>query len=63
MVTRDLQLLLITVHRYYMRVLRMKRKLKIAGVAASWLLHCDSYVRLYYSEHYNRDVQVNNLEN
>ena len=28
-----------------------------------WLLHCDRYVRQYYCERYNRDVQVHNLEN
>ena len=28
----------------------------------NWLLHRDRYVKQYYSEHYNRDVQVHNLE-
>ena len=28
------------------------------GVVAIWLLHCNQYMRQYYSERYNRDVQV-----
>ena len=31
-------------------------------VVASWLLHCNEYVRQFYSECYNRDVQVDNPE-
>ena len=48
-----------------MRGVHLKRKLKyteIAGVVAGWLLHHDQYMREYYSECYNRDVQVHNLE-
>ena len=48
-----------------MRGVHLKRKLKYikkAGVAAiciaAWLLHCNRYVRQYYSEHFNRDVLV-----
>ena len=33
-----------------------------AEVVASWLLHCNQYVRQFYSERYNRDVQVDNPE-
>ena len=49
-----------------MRGVHLKTKLKYTengGVVAGWLLHCDQYVRQYYSECYNRDVQVHNLEN
>ena len=48
-------------YRPYMRGVHLKRKLKYtakAGVLASWLLHCVWYVRQYFSECYNRDVQV-----
>ena len=41
-----------------MRDLYQKRKL----VAASWLLHANQYLRQYYSECYNRDIQVCNLK-
>ena len=64
-VTQDKQLLLITAHRYYMRGEQLKRKLKhVEKVVASWLQHHDRYIhmRQYYSEHYNRDGLVHNLE-
>ena len=49
-----------------MRGVHLKRDLKyikITGVVGSWLLHHNQYVRQYYSERYNRDGQVYNLEN
>ena len=49
-----------------MRGVHLKMKLKCTvkdGVVASQLLHHDQYVRQYYSEHYNRGVQVDNLKN
>ena len=49
-----------------MRDVHLKSKLeytKIAEVVAIWLLlHHNRYVRQYYSECYDRDVQVHNLE-
>ena len=33
---------------------------EIAGVVASWLVHHDQYGKQYYSECYNRVVQVHN---
>ena len=44
-----------------MRGVHLKRKLRCtekAGVLASWLLHHGQYVRQYYSECCNRDVQM-----
>ena len=29
----------------------------------SWLLHCSPYMKQYYSECYNRDIQLHNLKN
>ena len=58
-------ILLITVRRSYIRAVHLNRKLKCAvkaGVVATSLLHGNQYMRQYYSEHYNRDVQVHNLE-
>ena len=60
------QLLLVVAHRYCMGGVHLKSKLKYtkrAGVVARWLLHRDLYVTQYYSECYNRDFQVHNLEN
>ena len=54
-----------TVDTYYMSGVQLKRKLKYtenAGVVASWLLHHDQYMRQYYSECYNRDMHMHNLE-
>ena len=48
-----------------MKGVHLKTKLKYtekAGVVTSCLLYYNLYVRKYYSEHYNRDVQVHNLE-
>ena len=62
------QLLLVVAHTYilYEGCIPEKSKLrytKRAVVVAIWLLHRYRYVEQYYSEHYNRDVQVCNLEN
>ena len=49
-----------------MRSVHLKRTLKYiekAGIVARWLLHRNQYMRQYYSEHYIRDIQVQNLEN
>ena len=56
-------------HRFYMIGVHLKRRLKYtekAGVVASWLLQyiiINNYVKQYYSEYYNRDVQMLNLKN
>ena len=56
-------------HGSYIRGLHMKRRLKYtekAGVVASRLLQyiiINNYVKQYYSEYYNRDIQMLNLEN
>ena len=36
---------------------------EIAGVVYTWLLHHDQYVWKCYSECYNKECQVHNLEN
>ena len=53
---------------YYMRDVQLKNKLKYTKkveVVFIWLLllHRDRYVSQYYSERYNRNIQVHNLEN
>ena len=47
--------------------IHLNRKLKytekavvVARYICSWLLHHNQYVRQYYSECYNRDIQVEN---
>ena len=49
-------------HKYYMSVVHLNESSNTynekAGMVASWLLHHDQYVKQYYREHYNRDVQV-----
>ena len=56
-------------HGPYIRGVHLKRRLKYtekAGVVASWPLQyiiINNYVKQYYSEYYNRDVQMLNLEN
>ena len=48
-----------------MNLTPFQAKLKYTGkaeVVASWLLHCNKYVRQFYSERYNRHVQVHNVE-
>ena len=56
-------------HGSYFRGVHLKSKLKYtekAGLVASWLLQyiiINNYVKQYYSEYYNRDVQMLNLEN
>ena len=46
-----------------MRGVHLTRKLDKAGLIVSWLLHRNRYMRQYYGEHYNRDVQVHNVKN
>ena len=56
-------------HRSYMIGVHLKRRLKYtekAEVIASRLLQyiiINNYVKQYYSEYYNRDVQMLNLKN
>ena len=45
-----------------MRGVHLTRKLDKAGLIVSWLLHRDRYMRQYYGEHYNTDVQVHNVK-
>ena len=56
------QLLLIVVHRYYMRDVHLKN-IEKAGVATSWQPHHDQYVKEWYGEHYSRNVQVHSPKN
>ena len=46
-----------------MRGVHLTTKLDKAGLIVSWLLHRDRYMRQYYGEHYNRDVQVHKVKN
>ena len=43
--------------------LKINKCIEIAGVVTSRLLYRDQYMREYYSERYNRDIQVYKLEN
>ena len=46
-----------------MRDVHLKKASSNALKEIEWLLHRDRYVGQYYSERYNRDVQMFNLEN
>ena len=50
-----------------MRGVHLKRKLKYTEKLKLHIAGCyiviDSYMRKYYNECYNRDIQVHNLEN
>ena len=65
--TQEKQLLLIVAHRSYVRDVNLKIKLKDTGkvgVAARRPLATSiSISGQYYSECYNRDIQVHNLKN